>query len=84
MPKTTTNGTTNGTNGNGHQVTATKTPLESAFEQIETIKGSYREALRGLNTLTDTLRQIQRDQKSNEREVQNVRTTLEKLQQVRI
>lgn len=75
---------TNG-NGNGHEpATETKSTLETAFEKIETIKGSYREAVRGLNDLTDTLKQIQREQKSTDKEVQSVRTTLERLQSVKI
>ena len=53
-------------------------------DQIEPLKGSYRDAIRGLNDLADTLRQIHRDQKSSEREVQTVRTMLAKLQSVRV
>lgn len=69
------------TNGNGHQQAAqTKPALESAMEQIETIKGSYREAIRGLNELGETLKQVHREHKT----VQSVRTTLERLQTVRI
>ncbi len=83
MPTTTTNGTTNGTNRNGHHDT-TKPAIEVALDKIETIKGSYRDAVRGLNDLADTLKQVQREQKSTDREVQSVRTTLEKLQTVRI
>ena len=71
-------------NGNGHQQqpapAETKPALELALEQIETIKGSHREAIRGLNELGDTLKQVQREHKT----VQSVRSTLEKLQTVRI
>ena len=80
MPKTT---TTNGNGNNGHQTQEPAT-IDTALEQIETVKGSYREAIRGLNTLTETLKQVQRGQKSTEKEVQSVRNTLEKLQSVRI
>ena len=86
MPRTATNATatTNG-NGNGHQASAeTKSAVEVAFDKIESIKGSYREAIRGLNDLTDTLKQVQREQKSTDKEVQGIRFTLEKLQSVRI
>jgi DNA polymerase III sliding clamp (beta) subunit (PCNA family) len=83
MP-TTTNGAGNGTiNGNGHAA-APKPALETALEQVETIKGLHRSAIRDLNSLTDSLRQVQREQRAGAKEVQSVRTTLEKLQQVRI
>ena len=94
MPKTTTattNGgeTTNGApngNGNGehHDDAATKPAIEVALEKIESIKTAHRESIRGLNDLADTLKQVQREQKSTDKEVQSVRITLEKLQQVRI
>ena len=73
------------TNGNGtHQEPADKPTLEKALEQIESVKGSYRAAIRGLNDLTETLKFIHKEQKSTEKEVQSVRTTLEKLQSVRL
>ena len=88
MPRTATtasNGTTSNGNGNGqHEHAATKPAIDAAFEKIESIKGSYREAIRGLNDLTDTLKQVQREQKTTDKEVASVRTTLEKLQNVRI
>jgi DNA polymerase III sliding clamp (beta) subunit (PCNA family) len=84
---TATNGaaTTNG-NGNGqsHEAATAKPAIEVALEKIETIKGSYREAIRGLNDLADTLKQAQREQKGTDKEVQSIRVTLEKLQSVRI
>jgi len=93
MPRASTNGNaaTNGaatTNGNGnaqsHEAADAKPAIEAAFEKIETIKGSYREAIRGLNDLADTLKQVQREQKGTDKEVQSIRVTLEKLQSVRI
>ena len=91
MPKTTTAATngTSATNGNGngvHQADAapSKPAIEVALEKIEIIKTAHRESIRGLNDLADTLKQVQREQKSTDKEVQSVRTTLEKLQQVRI
>jgi hypothetical protein len=91
MPKTTpeTTGTQNG-GASRSASTSTTTPaaekpaLDTAIAQIETIKGSYREAIRGLNDLGDLLRQAQRDQKASDREVQSVRQTLRSLQSVRI
>ena len=47
MPRTT------ATDGNGGEE---KSALEAALDKIETIKGSYREAIRGLNDLAETLR----------------------------
>ena len=61
-----------------------KSSIDAALTQIETVKGSYRDAIRGLNDLTDTLKQVQRDQKNTEKDVQSVRTTLEKLQRVQL
>ncbi len=90
MPRTATNGTTT-TNGNGNGngehhngATSTKPAIEQAIEKIESIKGSYRAAIHGLNDLADTLKQVQREQKGLDREVQGIRVTLEKLQSVRI
>ena len=80
MPRTNNpNGQTSAASTNGN-----KTPLETALEKIEAVKGLCRESIQGLNGLGDSLKQIQRDQKSSEREVQTVRSTLEKLQQVKI
>ena len=73
MPKATA-----ATNGNGHtngHAAETKASVETALEKIETIKGSYREAIQGLNALSDILKQVQRDQKTSQREVQSVRST---------
>ncbi len=85
MPTTNGNGhqTNGGTNGTGNGAEE-KPAVEAALEKIETVKGSYREAIRGLNELTDLLKLVQREQKNTNREVQSVRTTLEKLQMVRI
>jgi hypothetical protein len=80
MPRTNNpNGQTSGASTNGN-----KTPLETALEKIETVKGLCRESIQGLNSLGDSLKHIQRDQKNSEREVQTVRSTLEKLQHVKI
>jgi DNA polymerase III sliding clamp (beta) subunit (PCNA family) len=73
-------------NGNGsHQEPAADKPtLEKALADIEKIKGSYRDAIRGLNDLGDMLKAISKERKSTEKEVQSVRSTLEKLQSVRL
>ena len=72
------------TNGNPPADDKDKSTLEKALEQIETVKGSYRDAIKGLNELADTLRQVHRDQKASEKEVQSVRISLQKLQSVRL
>jgi DNA polymerase III sliding clamp (beta) subunit (PCNA family) len=69
---------------NGHEPAADKPALEKAVEQIETIKASVKSAVGGLNELLDTLKQVQREHKTSEREVQSVRSTLEKLQSVKL
>ena len=71
-------------NGNTSGETSPTSSLETALAKIETIKGSYREAIRGLNDLTDTLKQIHRERKTTDKEVQSVRTILEKLQGVKL
>ena len=71
-------------NENGTHAEKAKPTLESALAQIEIIKGSYREAIRGLNELTDTLKTVSKERKSTEKEVQSVRSTLERLQSVRL
>ena len=80
MPRTNnTNGQTSAAPSNGN-----KTALETALEKIETVKSLCRESIQGLSSLGDSLKHIQRDQKSSEREVQTVRSTLEKLQHVKL
>jgi len=75
----------NGTNGNGNgQEPAAKPVLETAVEQVEAVKASIKAVIGGLNELLDTLKQIQREQKTTDKEVQSVRTTLEKLQSVKL
>jgi len=46
MPKSTTPTNGNGTNGH-HKEEAQPVTIDTALEQIEIIKGSYREAIRG-------------------------------------
>ena len=83
MPRTTTPTTTNGTpatngTGNGHhEDAATKPAIEVALDKSRRSRAVYREAIRGLNELADTLKQVQREQKTTEKDVQSVRTTLE-------
>jgi DNA polymerase III sliding clamp (beta) subunit (PCNA family) len=64
--------------------TAEKTALETALAQVEVIRGDFRNTLAGLNKLADALKQVQRDHKAGEKEIQSVRQTLRSLQSVRI
>ena len=61
-----------------------KSALESALVQIESLKTAFRESINGLTKLGDALRQVIREQKASEKEVQTVRQTLRSLQGVRL
>ena len=86
MPKP--NGSANGTTTNGALRSTTapedKPALETALAQIEIVRGDFRNAIAGLNKLGEALKAAQREQKTSEKEVQSARSTLEKLQSVRI
>ena len=87
MPKS--NGSAHGTTTNGAPRSTTTAPedkpaLETALAQIEIVRGDFRNAIAGLNKLGESLRQVQREQKTADKDVQSVRNTLEKLQSVRI
>lgn len=79
MPEHTTNGAQRSA-----PATTEKPALETAIAQIDSVKTGFREAIAGLNKLSDLLRQAQREQKAGEKEVQSVRQTLRSLQSVRI
>jgi DNA polymerase III sliding clamp (beta) subunit (PCNA family) len=77
------------TRGTSHSATTPtgtteKTALEIALAQVEVIRGEFRNAIAGLNKLADALKQVQRDHKAGEKEIQSVRQTLRSLQSVRI
>jgi len=61
-----------------------KPAIEAALTQIETVRGDFRNALAGLNKLAEHLKQVQRENKSAEKEISSVRQTLRQLQAVRI
>ena len=81
-------------NGSGYQAPATdssstplaveKSSLEQALDQIEAAKGNLRSVVTSLNGLADTLRQVQRDRRSSEREIRSVRDMVKSLQTVRL
>ena len=57
-----------------------KPALETALAQLEVVRGDFRNAIAGLNKLGDSLKQAQREQKANEKDIQSVRATLRSLQ----
>jgi len=89
MPKEP-NGTNGATHTNGAQrSTETKTEepkaaLDTAIAQVEIVRGDFRNAIAGLNKLGELLKQVQRENKSSDKEIQSVRQTLRSLQSVRI
>lgn len=85
-PDTTTNKTERRTmpnNGQSHD-NEPKPALLSAIERAEALKVSLKTTASDLNNLLDSLKQVQREQKTTEKEVQSVRSTLEKLQSVKL
>ena len=79
---------------NGHTNGAAKTPataatnnattLDTALGQIDLIKGDFRNAIAGLNKLTEHLKQVQREQKTSEKEIQSVRAHLRSLKDLSV
>ena len=70
---------------NGHTNDSELKPaLTSAIERAEALKASLKTTAGDLNGLLDSLKQVQREQKTTEKEVQSVRSTLEKLQSVKL
>ena len=63
---------------------ATPPALETALAQIEVVRGDFRNALAGLQKLSEVLKQAQREQKAGEKDLQSVRQTIKTLQSVRI
>ena len=58
--------------------------LKAALDQIETVKGQLRESIGALNGLTSLLKQVEKDNRSTEKEVASVRQTLRSLQGMKI
>ena len=58
--------------------------LDLALAQVEVVRGEFRNGLAGLHKLGDLLKQVQRENKSSEKEISSVRATLRSLQSVRI
>ena len=62
----------------------TASKLDEALEVVETLKTSCRDALVGLKDLAAKLKAAQKEQKTAEREVQTVRSTLRSLQSMKL
>ena len=59
-------------------------PSISLLEQIEQVKESAKNLVRDLTSLTDGVKQAEKDKRANEKELENARAVLKKLQQVTI
>jgi hypothetical protein len=74
------------------KATTTTTPTTSApkaqesslLEQIEQVKESAKNLVRDLTGLTDAVKLAEKDKRANEKELENARSVLKKLQQVTI
>ena len=63
---------------------ATKSPESSLLNQIESVKESAKNLVRDLTGLSDAVKQAEKDKRANEKELENARSVLKKLQQVTI
>ncbi len=75
---------TNGVTNVPSKDSEAKPALETALVQIESIKTAFRETISALTKLGDSIRQALREQKSGDKDLQNVRQTLRSLQSVRL
>ena len=80
------NNTTTNHNGgtNGHQPgdVDEENPLDAAATQIACVKELLKQAASGLTELASSLKQAKADQRSTEKEVKAVRSTIRTLQKV--
>lgn len=56
----------------------------SLLDQLEQVKESAKNLIRDLNNLTDVVKQMEKDKRTSEKELENARAVLKKLQQVTI
>ena len=61
---------------------APKTPDTSLLSQIEQVKESAKLLVRDLTSLTDAVKLAEKDKRANEKELENARSVLKKLQEV--
>jgi len=59
-------------------------PSTSLLDQIEQVKELAKNLVRDLTGLTDAVKQAEKDKRVNEKELDNARAVLKKLQQVQI
>ena len=59
-------------------------PTTSLLDQIEQVKESAKSLVRDLTGLSDVVKQAEKDKRTNEKELENARAVLKKLQQVTI
>jgi len=64
--------------------TAKPAAKPSLIDQVETIKDALKNVIRDLTGLADAVKQAEKDNRASEKEVETVRATLKKLQQVSI
>ena len=64
--------------------TAPETPAASLIDQVEKIKDTLKNVVRDLNTLVDAVKLSEKEQRANDKEIESVRATLKKIQQVTI
>ena len=62
----------------------TATKFDEPLEVVETLKSSCQDALAGLKDLGAKLKAVQKEQKTAEREVETVRSTLRSLQSMKL
>ena len=54
------------------------------LDQLEQVKESAKNLIRDLNQLTEVVKQMEKDKRTSEKELENARSVLKKLQQVTI
>ena len=61
-----------------------ETKQPSLLDRVEQIKDNLKNVVRDLTALTDGVKVIERDKRANEKEIETVRATLNKIRQVTI
>ncbi|MCX6896791.1 MAG: hypothetical protein NTZ16_15130 [Verrucomicrobia bacterium] len=59
-------------------------PTTSLLDQVETVKETLKNVIRDLTSLTDAVKQAEKDKRASEKEVETARAVLKRLQQVSI
>lgn len=81
QPTETTTATNNNGNGNGN---GNGSAVKSLVEHVEQIKENLKGVIRDLNTVIDTVKLAEKERKSNEKEIEAVRSKLRQIQSVAI